>query len=461
MVALTGNRLFLQQLIRPSNNQNRRAAQQVSSMQRTVETEIRIARSISEVESLREPWEKWPGHRDSDIDFYLTIVQNSPSVLRPHVIVLSRDGRLESILIGRLEHRRLAFKIGYIKAFHLTTRCLVFVYGGNRGAASPENSELLIHEIMRNLRHHEADLAILEPLPVDAPLLEMALSKPAIVCRDTPQSPQEHNLMALPDTIDEVYGRMSPQRRRDIRRKIKKFDAIPGGPLSITLYRQESDLPTIFQDAEVIARQTYQRALGVGFADSPEIRRRLELAARKGWLRAYLLYLGNRPCAFWIGMLYGQTFVGEYVGYDREFHALSPGMYLTMRVIERFCNRADGDFIRELDLGFGQAEYKTALCDKVVLEKAAFVFAPSWSGVSLKLLRSVSIVVEGAARKVLNSTKVMPRLKKAWRAQLARQSKKSQTASKTVPGKIAHGSPAEIDTNASAFAGKRTETVGQ
>ena len=54
----------------------------------------------------------------------------------------------------------------------------------------------------------------------------------------------------------------------------------------------------------------------------------------EGWLRAYLLYLGDRPCAFWIGMLYNGPFVSEYMSYDPEFRQFSPGMVLIMRVIE-------------------------------------------------------------------------------------------------------------------------------
>ena len=68
-------------------------------------TEIRIARTVPEVEGLREAWTGWPGHRDSDIDFYLMINQAHPEILRPHVIALYRDGKPDAILIGRLDKK--------------------------------------------------------------------------------------------------------------------------------------------------------------------------------------------------------------------------------------------------------------------------------------------------------------------------------------------------------------------
>src|SRR5208283_3583735 len=110
-----------------------------------------------------------------------------------------------------------------------------------------------------------------------------------------------------------------------------------------------------------VAKKTYQRGLRVGFADSAGVRKRLELCARKGWLRAYLLYLGDRPVAFWIGTLCGETFLSEYMSYDPELRQFSPGMVLIMRVIEGFCNKANGDIVKELDFGPGHAEYKGVL----------------------------------------------------------------------------------------------------
>src|ERR1700683_2864939 len=62
--------------------------------------DIRIARDFAEVESLREAWSRWPGHRDSEIDFYLMILRSYPEVLRPHVIALYRNEQPEAILIG-------------------------------------------------------------------------------------------------------------------------------------------------------------------------------------------------------------------------------------------------------------------------------------------------------------------------------------------------------------------------
>jgi hypothetical protein len=186
---------------------------------------IRIARDFAEVESLRDAWSRWPGHRDSEIDFYLMILRSYPEVLRPHVIALYRNGQPEAILIGRLEQKKLAFRVGYLTLFRHKARCLEFVYDGLRGNASPENTEILVREVMNCLRSGEADLAILEFVRIDSVLYQFSKTLPGFLGRDTSPSQTGHESLKLPPSIDELYKRMSSKRRSEIRRKAKKFVA--------------------------------------------------------------------------------------------------------------------------------------------------------------------------------------------------------------------------------------------
>lgn len=408
-------------------------------------SEVTVARTLAEVEGLRTQWSAWPSHRDSDIDFYLMILQSYPEVLRPHVMALYRDGQLAAIMVGRLERKRVPFEVGYLRVFNPWARCLTFVYGAIHGDDSPENTEILLHELMNTLQRGEADLAVLEYVPLDSPLYQLALTIPGILSRDTLPCPQGHDLMVIPDTVDEVYRRMSGTRREGIRRGMRKFAAHAAGKSKIVCFRDEADLDRLFQDAEEIAKKTYQRGLGAGFSDTPDVRKRLELAARKGWLRAYLLYLDGRPCSFWIGMVYKNAFVSEYLAYDPEFKKVSPGMFLIMQVIEGFCQHMDGEAITELDFGLGHAEYKGALCSKNWVEAPVNVFSPSLKGLSLKAMQTVTRIADAWARKALASTKFLPRVKRAWRDRLAKRARPSTTPDQIERASVPHATiPPEV-----------------
>jgi len=380
--------------------------------------EIRTARSVPEVEEMREAWSKWPSHRDSDIDFFLMICRSYPEVLRPHVIGLYRDGKPESILVGRLERKRLNFRIGYKTVFQPWARCLTFVYGAVHGNGSTDNIRILVDEVMKSLRRGEADTALLEFVGLDSPLYDFALRVPGFLCRDTLPPAQSHHLMKIPSAIDEVYARMSSKHRKNLRREIKRLFNETGG-VRIACYRSESELDQLFCDAELIAAKTYQRGLMAGFADNPQVRERLGLAARKGWLRANLLYMEKRPVAFWIGMLYGETFVSEYLGYDPEFRQWSPGMVLIMRIIQGFCAGADGDTVTELDFGLGHAEYKASLCTASWMEAPVYIFSPTVKGMRLKGMRTVTRLTDGVIRELIGSSTLFSKFKKSWRNHLA------------------------------------------
>ena len=383
--------------------------------------DIRIARDFAEVESLRDAWSRWPGHRDSEIDFYLMILRSYPEVLRPHVIALYRNGQPEAILIGRLEQKKLAFRVGYLTLFRHKARCLEFVYDGLRGNASPENTEILVREVMNCLRSGEADLAILEFVRIDSVLYQFSKTLPGFLGRDTSPSQTGHESLKLPPSIDELYKRMSSKRRAEIRRKAKKFVAQASPSINIVCYRDAEQLDRIFQDVEEIAKKTYLRGLGAGFEDNTLVRARLELCARKGWLRAYVLYIGDQPCAYWIGMLCGETFYGEYVGYDPEYRLLSPGMFVMLNVIETFCNGTSGDTVREVDFGFGNAEYKSALCNSSSVEASVFVFAPTFKGLRLNLVRTAARMLDQVARKTVSRVNLLQKIKKTWRDRLSKR----------------------------------------
>lgn len=394
-------------------------------MHHNCDIEIRIARSVGEIENLRHFWSVSPGHRDSDIDMVITVVDSYPEAIRPHVIAIYRQGSPEAILIGRLERKRIPFKVGYLMLFRPWARCLTFVYGAIRGNANPLNTEILVREVLKCLKQNEADMAVFEHVPTESFLYRFAVSAPGTFSRDRFPLLQGHELMHVPDSIDSVLCRMSGARRKHLRASHRKLQTHPAGPLRIVCYQETCDLDRLFHDAEQIAAKTYQRGMHVGFSDSPVVRKRLALAAEKGWLRANLLYLGEHPIAFWIGMLYQGTFVSEYMGYDPEFRCYGPGMVLIMDVIEQFCSHANQDHIQVIDFGIGDAEYKALLGTDRWVEANALILSPSLKGFSLKCMRVTTRLLDLFARRLLSSAHLFPRFKRLWRDRLAKDARSS------------------------------------
>jgi hypothetical protein len=377
---------------------------------------VRVISSVSDVEEIRGIWAGWRQHPNSDIDFYLNTVRSRPEFLRPHVMVVFRGPRPEALLVGRLELRKVEANLGYAGLLLKETRALTFLYGGLLGTLSPEGSEALVRNIMSSLSQGDADLAYFNHLRVDSLLYRAAIEVPGRLSRDHYPKLQIHRSMSVPDTIEEFYQHLSAKVRKNLKWQAKKLVQEYSNGVGVRCFRDAESLDELIGDVEGIARKTYQRGLGVGFTDNPQTRRRLSLEAEKGWLHGYVLYVHNVPCAFWLGTVYLRTFHSDFMGYDPSFGKHSPGMFLIVKVIEDFCNfNNKRDRIAKIDFGLGDAQYKEVLGDLEWNDASLYVFSPKLRGVSLNLMRAPAAMLERTARRALEKSGLLDRVKKMWR----------------------------------------------
>ena len=380
--------------------------------QATAYPSVTVLRSLPELESIRGAWTRWNSHPNSDIDVYRMLMDCRPDFLRPHVITVRSQGRPDAMLVGRIVEQRVEFKIGYRTIFQPNLRVLNVIHGGTLGSVTGDNSKLLMREILESLRRGEADMASLNFVRVDSPLYAAATSAGGWLNRDFFPVVQPHWRMSLPHNADEV-GRGSKDFR-ELRRKGKKLLADHPGQVRICCFREVDELDRVMRDVEQIATQTYQRGLGVGFADDDYTRRMLHFWASQGWLRAYVLYVADRPCAYWIGNRYQDVFYGDFIGYDASYGKYAPGKFLMLKGIEDFCK----DGITEIDFGLGDATYKQGFGNSQWEEAKICFFAPNLKGIWLNSLRIPVGFVDRAARKMLRKTAALAKVKKTWREQV-------------------------------------------
>lgn len=372
----------------------------------------RVLKTIPESDQIRSVWNAWAGHRDSEGDFFLTVLRANEENLRPHVVVVERGDVPEAVLVGRIVRSQIEFRVGYLR-FKSKAVILYFVHGGPRGSSSGEVSELLVAEVMRCLEAGEADVAYLNLLKTDSELYKAATSIPGFLTRDHVRLTQPHFCLAVPSSKEQLYKGLSSKSRQTLRRQSRKLVEAFGGAVRVESYRQESEVDNLVRVAEQIAKKSYQRGIGVGFNDTPETRERLQLAARKGWLRGYVLYLADHPAAYWIGSLYQGTFLSDYLAHDPADAKHSPGMYLVMNVIESFCG--DGQ-VKAVDFAPGEGQYKQVLGNVNWQEAPIYIFSRSWTGLKLSLFRFATARINRTAKTILARTAILRGLKKYWRS---------------------------------------------
>ncbi len=387
---------------------------------------VRVFRTIQELERLRETWDLWCDDPAADMDFYLASARNRSDFVRPHVMVAYRNGRPDCMLVGRLERSCLKLKVGYTILFQPTAKQLFFLQGGVLGNPCAENCRLLVRELKRNLQNREADVIELTRLTKASELYRSALLQFRFFSRGHFSPLHEHRWLELPGTFKEFFRGLSRKNRHELRRHEKKLSDDFAGRTHIHCYRHEKDVNELAQEVEKISAKTYQRALGVGFQLDTEILESLRITARKGGLRGCVLSVDENPCSFFIGKQYKDKFHGFFMGFDPKFGKYSPGLLVLMHSIEECFDpnmRAT-----EFDLGWGDRQYKRIVCNHSRQDGPLYLYALSWPGLRLNLLRSTTCLLDRTAKKLLARSGFLQKIKKAWQDRLRRSGLKRNSS---------------------------------
>lgn len=394
--------------------------------------EIVAVTSFEEIEAIRPVWKQMHGQEpypvpNADIDRYLSVIKTGDDDVHPHIMVMKCDGLPAAIIIGRIEKRRLDFKLGYKTFFSPTLKCLSIVYGGIIGRPPAELCEALIGEIMNLLHSGQVDLVFFNHLGIDSPVYKFCKTVPGFFSRSHFTSEEPHWQTSIPDSMEEFYSHIPNSRKRRWRRDIRQLEKISSSEIKVVCYRGLSDVNYLIDVACRINESTYKSGLAVGFTDSDVNRALLEKNAKEGRLRAYILYVGDEPCAFQFDVLYGKTQFTEFGSFDPRWSRGSPGTVLLIKVLEQLCQDSE---VSIMDYGFGHALYKSKFGTNHWMEENVCIYAPRLRPLLINVAMSADLAfcrLLSHAAKALNMDSWV---KRNWRRMVRKGSHKDSIQEK-------------------------------
>ena len=384
------------------------------------EWEIKVAKSLEEVEAVREIWEQMQRSEsvpvlNADIDRYLSVVKSMKEEVQPYVIVLYYDGNPKAMMIGRIERRRITCRVGYTTIFKPSLRCLTVVYGGILGQPSDQISARLVQELVDTLKRGDVDVVFLNHLHIDSHLCRLSRAMPHFLCRDYFPVVEDHWQTYVPETAEEFYVSIRRKRKKEWKRLSRRLEDAAGGPLKLECYDNINQVEHFIEVASKISAMTYKKALNAGFSDSSHIRSILTQVAKRDRWRAYVLYAGQVPCAFETGIVYGRVYFAEAIGYSPEWSNFSPGTILFVKVLEDLSQNTP---VEMFDYGFGSAGYKERFGTKSWPEASVYIFAPRLYPVIINVLRSSVRSLNAALQYVVQKIGSVGWIKRQWRNSL-------------------------------------------
>lgn len=174
-------------------------------------------------------------------------------------------------------------------------------------------------------------------------------------------APYEHQFIRLPGSYEEYLKELGGRSRQSVQYSERKLDRDMKGQVRSVCFEHADSVDKFLTDASAISQRTYQwRLLGLGLRDSDRMRERLALAARRGWLRSYILYCTDIPVAFMLGYQYRGCYYYTDVGYDPEYADWSVGTVLQVKVLQDFYSRADRPSLFDFSTGYGSHKARFA-----------------------------------------------------------------------------------------------------
>jgi hypothetical protein len=376
-----------------------------------------VARNFEEIEAVRPIWEQMQRDElypapNADIDNYLSVVDSMKDSVQPYVMIICRNDEPKAMVIGRIGRQVIPCNVGYRSILNISLRCLTVVYRGVLGSPNTETCSELIKELMRMLGRRQTDVILFSHLPIDSEIYHLARSAAPLFCRDCFPVQHLHWKSYLSDSYEEFLRSLSKNTRHNIRRYQSRLVNKYGNRLSVKCFTEDSQIDHLFKDTVEVAKKTYQHGLGSTFVDNAGIRNRVKLFVDRKLLVAYVLYIDDKPCAFWNGIRYGKTFFTWTTGYDPTFQNDRLGLILLVRLIEALCKDQNVDV---LDFGFGDAQYKQSLSDISWTEATIYIFAPRVYPVLVNMLRSSITGLSRGIAYALDRTGLTGWTKRRWR----------------------------------------------
>jgi hypothetical protein len=148
-----------------------------------------------------------------------------------------------------------------------------------------------------------------------------------------PHPAARHHRINMPVSFAAYAAKFTAKTRGNRARELKTLQK--RGRVELIRFQHPEQVPAFLAEAGEISRRSYQhRLLDAGLPPAERLWPRLQVAARCGWWRSYVLRCDGVPCSYMLGYQYASRFHYMAIGYDPAWKPLCVGTVLQWMVLQ-------------------------------------------------------------------------------------------------------------------------------
>jgi hypothetical protein len=383
-----------------------------------------VATTIDAIEALTPVCKMWTHSPDTDSNYFLHNLRTDPTILHPYCITVCNEGTPRAMLMGHVRKRRVSAVVSFVNIKGPSVRVLEIKKGARMGQPSRAIDRLFAVELLKAMKSGAVDSLCLERLPLHCGLFREIQQLPGLMFKKRVPHVFCYNILSL-NSPDEKRSRVfSGKINREIRRKTRVLERAFPNEVSLKCFSKPSEVDAGLRDAIRVASGTWQYHLGLGLTLNAQTCENFRFFASQGWLRIYILYINDGPCAFLAGQLYSDVFYCQYAGYLPSYARFSVGSVLTARAFEDLAIAG----VQRVDLGEGGQEHNRRLGSVRSEEGTLHVYSSTPRGLLANLFFGITqILRDGGCR--TRSAFRLNSLNKSWTQFLVSRRRSSHSSS--------------------------------
>ena len=227
-------------------------------------------------------------------------------------------------------------------------------------------------------------------------------------------SQYRRHYIKLHGSFEDYLKKFSAKSRSTLMRKVGKFSKAAANQMEVKEYKTPGEILQFYDAARAISVKTYQeRLLDAGLPEGETFKNQLVRLAEQNSIRAYILFSGATPTAYMCCPASNNTLLYQYVGYDPQFQALSPGSVLQYLTLQKLFAEQQFELF---DFTEGEGQHKAFFATDHALCADVYFFKRSLRNSFLVMLHAASDSFSSSIARVLDRLGLKARIKKLMRA---------------------------------------------